>query len=57
MLTDQQIIDAARECHFQIGGTEQEEWLNPPLMEFARRIEALCRSGPKPSLPPPPQAA
>lgn len=55
-LTDKQLIDAARASGFMIYEDKEIEVLSGPLTEFARRIEALCRPGPRPVQPTQPRA-
>lgn len=52
MLTDKQLIEAARASGFLIYENNGVEVLSDPLTEFARRIEELCRPRPHPVQPP-----
>lgn len=52
MLTDKQLIDAARASGFLVYENNGVEMLSAPLTEFAQRIEELCRPGPRPVQPP-----
>lgn len=50
MLTDKQIIDAAKDAGFIIYEDDKMQYLSPYLTAFARRIEQLCNGGQKKTL-------